>query len=136
MNPLYHKAHFLISASTFSQAPPDEGLEVAFAGRANAGKSSAINLLSNQKQLARVSKTPGRTQLLNFFDLDGIRRLVDLPGYGYARVAESVTSRASMRATICSRASRKRLSVASGFCARATECGIACTVHASKAWNR
>jgi len=63
---------------------------VAFAGRSNAGKSSAINTLSQQKRLARTSKTPGRTQLLNFFTLDEQRRLVDLPGYGYAKVTESV----------------------------------------------
>ena len=90
MNPFYHKACFLMSAARLSQAPPDEGFEVAFAGRSNAGKSSAINVLSQQKQLARTSKTPGRTQLLNFFMLDAQRRLVDLPGYGYAKVPESV----------------------------------------------
>ncbi len=90
MNPYYHRAAFLTSAAQLSQAPPDEGYEVAFAGRSNAGKSSAINTLCQQKSLARTSKTPGRTQLLNFFELDGERRLVDLPGYGYARVAESV----------------------------------------------
>jgi len=90
MNPFYHKACFLTSAAKLSQAPPDQGFEVAFAGRSNAGKSSAINALSQQKRLARTSKTPGRTQLLNFFMLDEERRLVDLPGYGYAKVAESV----------------------------------------------
>jgi GTP-binding protein len=65
-------------------------MEVAFAGRSNAGKSSALNTLCKQKNLARTSKTPGRTQLLNFFALDAQRRLVDLPGYGYAKVAEKV----------------------------------------------
>ena len=90
MNSYYHRAHFLTSAAKLSQCPPDEGLEVAFAGRSNAGKSSAINTLCQQKSLARTSKTPGRTQLLNFFALDEERRLVDLPGYGYAKVAESV----------------------------------------------
>ena len=90
MNPFYHRARFLTSASELAQAPPDEGREVAFAGRSNAGKSSAINVLCNQKNLARTSKTPGRTQLLNFFQLDDERRLVDLPGYGYAKVAASV----------------------------------------------
>jgi GTP-binding protein len=90
MNPFYHQAHFLTSAAQLSGAPPDQGYEVAFAGRSNAGKSSAINVLCQQKQLARTSKTPGRTQLLNFFQLDDERRLVDLPGYGYARVAESM----------------------------------------------
>lgn len=83
----YNSAHFAISASKLSQCPPDEGAEVAFAGRSNAGKSSAINALTQQTQLARVSKTPGRTQLINFFNLNIVGlRLVDLPGYGYAKV--------------------------------------------------
>lgn len=90
MNPYYHRAHFLTSAAKLSQSPADEGIEVAFAGRSNAGKSSALNTLCNQKSLARTSKTPGRTQLLNFFELDEQRRLVDLPGYGFAKVAEQV----------------------------------------------
>lgn len=90
MNPLYQKASFLASASRLNNAPPDTGLEVAFAGRSNAGKSSAINTITHQKSLARVSKTPGRTQLLNFFTLDDHRRLVDLPGYGYAKVPEAM----------------------------------------------
>ena len=90
MNPLYHKASFLASASRLNNAPLDSGLEVAFAGRSNAGKSSAINTITHQKSLARVSKTPGRTQLLNFFSLDEDRRLVDLPGYGYAKVPEAM----------------------------------------------
>jgi GTP-binding protein len=90
MNPYYHRATFLTSAANISQAPADEGVEVAFAGRSNAGKSSAINVLCQQKSLARTSKTPGRTQLLNFFELDEGRRLVDLPGYGYAKVAEAI----------------------------------------------
>ena len=90
MNPYYRRARFLISAARPAQAPPDEGREVAFAGRSNAGKSSAINALCDQKGLARTSKTPGRTQLLNFFDLDEQRRLVDLPGYGYARVGAAL----------------------------------------------
>ena len=93
MKLIYHQARFLISAAKLLQAPPDEGLEVAFAGRSNAGKSSAINVLCNQKELARTSKTPGRTQLLNFFILDKTRRLVDLPGYGYASVAEEIKQR-------------------------------------------
>lgn len=83
---LLHQARFLKSAQTVEQCPPDEGYEVAFAGRSNAGKSSAINRLTGQRSLARTSKTPGRTQLLNFFELDEERRLVDLPGYGYAKV--------------------------------------------------
>jgi GTP-binding protein len=90
MNPYYHRAHFIKSAARLSQAPADTGIEVAFAGRSNAGKSSALNCLCQQKALARTSKTPGRTQLLNFFALDEHRRLVDLPGYGYAKVAEQV----------------------------------------------
>jgi GTP-binding protein len=87
MNPLYRRAVFLTSAAKLSQTPPDEGCEVAFAGRSNAGKSSAINTLCDQRALARTSKTPGRTQLLNFFAIDAQRRLVDLPGYGYAQVS-------------------------------------------------
>ncbi|MET0102141.1 MAG: ribosome biogenesis GTP-binding protein YihA/YsxC [Sedimenticola sp.] len=90
MNPFYHQARFLTSAAKLNQSPADEGVEVAFAGRSNAGKSSAINTLCQQRNLARTSKTPGRTQLLNFFALDEQRRLVDLPGYGYAKVAEKV----------------------------------------------
>ncbi len=90
MNPLYHQVRFLTSAAKLDQSPPDEGLEVAFAGRSNSGKSSAINALCNQNSLTRVSKTPGRTQLLNFFQVDKQRRLVDLPGYGYAKVSEDI----------------------------------------------
>jgi len=86
MNPLYHRAEFLLSAPSIRQAPDDTGWEVAFAGRSNAGKSSAINTLTNQKSLARTSKTPGRTQQLVYFQLDEQRRLVDLPGYGFAKV--------------------------------------------------
>jgi GTP-binding protein len=86
LNPLYRQARFLTSAAQLKGLPPDEGREVAFAGRSNAGKSSAINVLCDQRALARTSKTPGRTQMINFFTLDGHRRLVDLPGYGYARV--------------------------------------------------
>lgn len=78
---------FLMSAPTFALCPPDNGFEIAFAGRSNAGKSSAINTIAVQKQLARASKTPGRTQMINFFRiLHDSRRLVDLPGYGYAAV--------------------------------------------------
>lgn len=82
----YSKAVFLTSAARVSQLPPDTGFEVAFAGRSNAGKSSALNCLTTTKNLARTSKTPGRTQLINLFSLDEERRLVDLPGYGYAKV--------------------------------------------------
>jgi GTP-binding protein len=77
---------FLQSASQLSNAPPDLGSEVAFAGRSNAGKSSAINTLTGNRKLARTSRTPGRTQLINFFSLSDNQRLVDLPGYGYAKV--------------------------------------------------
>ena len=82
----YRAAAYFISAHTLSQLPPDEGIEVAFAGRSNAGKSSAINTLTEQKSLARTSKTPGRTQQIVIFDIDGKRRMADLPGYGYAKV--------------------------------------------------
>ena len=119
----FQSARFLTSASTYAQCPPDTGAEVAFCGRSNAGKSSAINALTRQKSLARASKTPGRTRLLNFFALDGQEpsalaqlegrkpsalaqpegkqpsmptqgnqqlRLVDLPGYGYAKAPKSM----------------------------------------------
>ncbi|MGL5742462.1 MAG: ribosome biogenesis GTP-binding protein YihA/YsxC [Legionella sp.] len=86
----YSKAVFLKSAARVSQLPEDSGYEVAFAGRSNAGKSSALNCLTGIKNLARTSKTPGRTQLINLFTLDEERRLVDLPGYGYAKVALKV----------------------------------------------
>ncbi|KTD34632.1 GTP-binding protein [Legionella moravica] len=87
---LYSKAVFLKSAARVDQLPEDTGYEVAFAGRSNAGKSSALNCLTGIKSLARTSKTPGRTQLINLFSLDEQRRLVDLPGYGYAKVALQV----------------------------------------------
>lgn len=87
---LLSKAQFMTSAPRLSACPPGIGHEVAFVGRSNAGKSSAINALTRQRQLARASKTPGRTQLLNFFGLDEERRLVDLPGYGYAAVPEAM----------------------------------------------
>jgi GTP-binding protein len=86
----YRAARFLDSVNAFARLPPDSGREVAFAGRSNAGKSSALNVLTGQRQLARVSKTPGRTQLLNFFEVEPERRLVDLPGYGYARVPDAI----------------------------------------------
>lgn len=84
----FAEAHFLLSAAAARQFPPDRGVEAAFAGRSNAGKSSAINAILARRALARTSKTPGRTRLLNFFDLGGERRIVDLPGYGYAQVPE------------------------------------------------
>lgn len=86
----FTKATFSKSTPTLVSAPNDCGIEVAFVGRSNAGKSSALNVITNQKKLARTSKTPGRTQLMNFFDLDEDRRIVDLPGYGYAKVPEKV----------------------------------------------
>lgn len=79
-------AKFLVSAAAPAQFPGDRGAEVAFAGRSNAGKSSAMNAIAQRHGLARTSKTPGRTRLLNFFELAPERRLVDLPGYGYASV--------------------------------------------------
>ncbi|MGL5358758.1 MAG: ribosome biogenesis GTP-binding protein YihA/YsxC [Shewanella sp.] len=86
----FRKAKFLISAPDIAHLdqylPGDVGVEIAFAGRSNAGKSSALNALTEQKNLARTSKTPGRTQLINVFELDAQRRLVDLPGYGFAQV--------------------------------------------------
>lgn len=80
---------FIKGAYTLQQLPEDDGIEVAFAGRSNVGKSSILNTLAGVKSLARTSKTPGRTQEINFFDLGNDRRLVDLPGYGYAKVTES-----------------------------------------------
>jgi GTP-binding protein len=88
----FRQAQFVTSAFELSQLLPDEGLEIAFAGRSNAGKSSAINCLTGQKSLCKTSKTPGRTQLINFFALDENRRLVDLPGYGFARVPKKMRS--------------------------------------------
>ena len=82
----YPEAQFIKSANALSQFVPDSGAEVAVAGRSNAGKSSAINVIVNQRQFARTSKTPGRTQLVNFFSLRDDQRLIDLPGYGFAKV--------------------------------------------------
>jgi GTP-binding protein len=82
----YPEAQFIKSANALSQFVPDTGAEVAVAGRSNAGKSSAINVIVNQRQFARTSKTPGRTQLVNFFSLRDGHRLIDLPGYGFAKV--------------------------------------------------
>lgn len=89
-NAFFQRAAFLSAAADLAATPPDSGHEVAFAGRSNAGKSSAINALCHQKALARTSKTPGRTQQLIFFRLDDERRLVDLPGYGFARVSLTI----------------------------------------------
>ncbi|MBK1617932.1 YihA family ribosome biogenesis GTP-binding protein [Lamprobacter modestohalophilus] len=92
-NPLFQRAAFLSSAPDLAATPDDSGFEVAFAGRSNAGKSSAINVICHQKGLARTSKTPGRTQQLVFFRLDDERRLVDLPGYGFAKVSLAIKRR-------------------------------------------
>lgn len=86
----YQAATYLTSAAEFKQLPEDKGVEVAFAGCSNAGKSSTMNAITNNKTLARTSKTPGRTQLINLFSLDDDRRIVDLPGFGYAKVPERV----------------------------------------------
>jgi len=83
----YPNVRFLTSANEVKQLPPDVGVEVAVAGRSNAGKSSAINAITHRKGLARTSKTPGATRLINFFELEPDRRLVDLPGYGFAAVS-------------------------------------------------
>ncbi len=93
MNSVYHKSFFLKSANLISQLPPDVSTEVAFVGRSNSGKSSAINAITNQSSLARTSKTPGRTQLINLFQIDPkdeSRFIVDLPGYGYAKVPKKI----------------------------------------------
>lgn len=84
--PVFNQATFVKSVVELSQLPADKGAEVAFIGRSNAGKSSALNTITNIKGLARVSKTPGRTQAINVFALSGCQRLMDLPGYGYAKV--------------------------------------------------
>ena len=87
---VFPDARFLTSAHEAHQFVADSGVEVAFSGRSNAGKSSAINMIVNRRNFARTSKSPGRTQLINFFSLAENQRLVDLPGYGYARVSQSV----------------------------------------------
>ncbi len=87
----YRQARFLTSVASLRGLPPDRGREVAFAGRSNAGKSSAINALTGRRRLALTSRTPGRTRLVNLFEIDEERRLVDLPGYGYARVPRSMS---------------------------------------------
>ena len=86
----YPNADFIKSANALNQFPPDVDIEVAVAGRSNAGKSSAINIIVNRRQFARTSKTPGRTQLVNFFSLGDGQRLVDLPGYGFAKVPDAM----------------------------------------------
>src|SRR5580698_259000 len=86
----YSHVKFMTSAAEAHQLAPDSGKEIAFAGRSNSGKSTAINTITQRAGLARVSRTPGRTQLINFFELAPERRLVDLPGYGFAKVPERV----------------------------------------------
>ena len=86
----FRQAKFVTSAFELSQLLPDEGAEIAFAGRSNAGKSSAINCLTDQKNLCKTSKTPGRTQLINFFEVESQCHLVDLPGYGFAKVSKQL----------------------------------------------
>lgn len=90
---IIRSAKFVCSAVTPEQYPPDDLPEVAFAGRSNVGKSSLINKILNRKKLVRTSKTPGRTQLLNFFEINELWRFVDLPGYGYAKVPKEVQKR-------------------------------------------
>ena len=90
---MFHRVRYLLSVGDLSQLPPDRGAEVAFAGRSNAGKSSAINALCGRRGIAFVSKMPGRTQLINFFQLAGGRHLVDLPGYGYANAPAAMRAR-------------------------------------------
>jgi len=106
-------AIFLKSAARPADFPPDTGREVAFVGRSNSGKSTAVNVITGAHKLARVSKTPGRTQLLNFFSFGEDRRLVDLPGYGFARVAPEVQARwrKSLEAYLSTRVSLKGLIV-------------------------
>lgn len=90
MQKSFKQAKFATSAYELNQLPPNQGAEIAFAGRSNAGKSSAINCLTRQKGLCKTSKTPGRTQLINFFELETDKHLVDLPGYGYAKVSKKM----------------------------------------------
>lgn len=90
MKPQYQTAKYMKSVHYLKDLPPDSGIEIAFAGRSNAGKSSAINAITNVRSLAHTSKTPGRTQQINYFQMDNEQCLVDLPGYGYAKVPEKI----------------------------------------------
>lgn len=90
MSQLFRNCRYLTSAHKVSQLPPDTGREIAIAGRSNAGKSTTLNSLTGDKRMAKTSKTPGRTQLLNVFDLGNDRRIIDLPGYGYAKVPPKI----------------------------------------------
>lgn len=108
----FFKTHFITSAPDITKLPADEGIEIAFVGRSNAGKSTALNALTNQKKLAKTSKTTGRTQLINLFEIEENRRIVDLPGYGFADVplevkkkwqralTEYLQKRASLKAVV------------------------------------
>ncbi len=89
INP-FRIARYLMGAAKLNQLPPDQGIEVALAGRSNAGKSTALNAITEQKSLAKTSKTPGRTQLINLFRLNDENRITDLPGYGFAKVSKSI----------------------------------------------
>jgi GTP-binding protein len=93
MSNSYQQTRFILGTPDTRHAPPDTGIEVAFAGRSNAGKSSALNVLTGQRALARISKAPGRTREINFFQVREGVRLVDLPGYGYAKVSRSMKER-------------------------------------------
>nr|WP_285817566.1 ribosome biogenesis GTP-binding protein YihA/YsxC [Echinimonas agarilytica] len=90
---MFQNAYFTTSAPDIRHMPEDEGIEIAFAGRSNAGKSSALNALTRQKRLAKTSSTPGRTQLINVFNVTDDVRLIDLPGYGYAKVPIAVRNK-------------------------------------------
>lgn len=142
----FRQAHFVLSAPDPRQLPRDSGAEIAFAGRSNAGKSSALNAICDQVGLARTSKTPGRTQHLVVFALDEHRRLIDLPGYGYAKVPEAMRAhwrtaidaylreRRSLRAVVLIVDSRHPLKEFDrrmlAFCA---DIGLACHVLLTKA---
>ncbi len=119
----FGEVRFLTSVAAAAQFPPDVGAEVAFAGRSNSGKSSAINAITQRRGLARTSKTPGRTRLLNYFELAPSKRLVDLPGYGYASVTvaereawlpllAALRSRTSLKAVFLIADSRRGLTAA------------------------
>lgn len=125
LHTMYSGAHLLLSAASAAQFPADEGHEVAIAGRSNAGKSTALNALTGRRALARTSKTPGRTRLINFFELTAGRRLVDLPGYGYAagarrerdqwaQLLDALIARRSLAGLLLVVDARRGLSVADG----------------------
>jgi GTP-binding protein len=101
---------FMLGVAELHQLPPDDKLEICFAGRSNVGKSSLLNALVGQKNLARTSNTPGRTQQLNFFDLGGLMYMVDLPGYGYAKAPVAIVRKWQqvLEAYLCGRANLRR----------------------------